>query len=51
MTKLEKLLARMRNNPRDWSIEDMKAWLRGMGSIGVNRSRAMSRSAIQGSCL
>ena len=25
MTKAEKLLARMRNNPRDWTIEDIKA--------------------------
>ena len=25
MTKSDKLLARMRNNPRDWSIEDLKA--------------------------
>ncbi len=25
VTKLEKLLARMRNNPRDWSMEDLKA--------------------------
>jgi hypothetical protein len=25
MTKADKILARMRNNPRDWSIEDLKA--------------------------
>jgi predicted RNA binding protein YcfA (HicA-like mRNA interferase family) len=25
MTRAQKLLARMRNNPRDWSIEDLKA--------------------------
>jgi hypothetical protein len=25
MTKVEKILARMRNNPRDWNIEDLKA--------------------------
>ena len=25
MSKVEKLLARMRNNPRDWQIEDIKA--------------------------
>ena len=24
MTKADKLLERMRNNPRDWSIEDLK---------------------------
>ena len=24
MTKAEKLLARMRNNPRDWAIDDLK---------------------------
>ena len=24
MTKIEKLLGRMRTNPRDWSIEDLK---------------------------
>lgn len=24
MTKIEKLLARMRSNPRDWDIEDLK---------------------------
>jgi hypothetical protein len=24
MTKAEKILERMRNNPRDWSIEDLK---------------------------
>jgi hypothetical protein len=24
MTKVEKLLARMRNNPRDWTVEDIK---------------------------
>ena len=25
MTTADKILARMRNNPRDWSIEDLKA--------------------------
>lgn len=25
MTKADKILARMKNNPRDWSIEDLKA--------------------------
>lgn len=25
MTKADKQLARMRNNPRDWSIDDLKA--------------------------
>lgn len=25
MTKLDKLLIKMRNNPRDWKIEDIKA--------------------------
>ncbi|MDQ0472860.1 type II toxin-antitoxin system HicA family toxin [Labrys wisconsinensis] len=25
MSEAEKLLTRMRNNPRDWSIEDLKA--------------------------
>lgn len=25
MTSAEKLLARMRNNPRDWSVEDLKS--------------------------
>lgn len=25
MTKADKLIARMRNNPRDWRIEDLKA--------------------------
>ena len=25
MTKADKILARMRNNPRDWRIEDFKA--------------------------
>jgi hypothetical protein len=25
MTKADKILARMRNNPRDWKIEDFKA--------------------------
>ena len=25
MTKAEKILARMRNNPRDWAIDDLKA--------------------------
>ena len=25
MTRAEKLLARMRNSPRDWSIEDLKS--------------------------
>jgi hypothetical protein len=25
MTKVEKLISRMRNNPRDWSIDDSKA--------------------------
>ena len=25
MTKADKLLARMRNNPRDWQIDDLKA--------------------------
>jgi hypothetical protein len=25
MTKVEKLLARMRSNPRDWHIEDLKS--------------------------
>ena len=24
MTKIEKLLTKMRNNPRDWKIEDVK---------------------------
>lgn len=31
MTKLDKLLERMRNNPRDWSIEDLKALARRHG--------------------
>jgi hypothetical protein len=25
VTKFDKLIARMRNNPRDWSIEDIKS--------------------------
>ena len=28
MSKAEKLLARMRNNPRDWGIEDLKVLAR-----------------------
>lgn len=28
MTKVEKLLARMRTNPRDWSIDDLKVLAR-----------------------
>lgn len=31
MTKLDRLLERMRNNPRDWSIEDLKALARRHG--------------------
>lgn len=31
MTKLEKLLARMNNNPRDWRIEDLEAVARAQG--------------------
>jgi hypothetical protein len=31
MTKAEKLLLRMRANPRDWSIEDIKALARRHG--------------------
>ena len=31
MTKAEKLLARMRNSPRDWSIEELKTLARRYG--------------------
>ena len=31
MTKSEKLLARMRNSPRDWSIDDLKTLARRYG--------------------
>ena len=50
MTKVEKLLTRMRNNPRDWAIDDLKAlasrygidW-RQPGTSHVTFSRAGTR--------
>jgi hypothetical protein len=36
MIKADKTLERMRNNPRDWSIDDLKTLAKGKASIGGN---------------